>query len=90
MTTRFVRHVSGQGTQWALVAIGVLALSGCANSPPVTRPVVTIHEEMGEAAPWQFTHTGALKIDRQSFEAMLAEYPEAKLRVILVPCEEAP
>lgn len=32
----------------------------------------------------QYTSTGALKIDRKSFDALLKDYPDAKLRVLLV------
>lgn len=38
----------------------------------------------------ELSDTSVLKIDRASFDAMLKDYPEAKLRVMLVPswCEE--
>jgi hypothetical protein len=32
----------------------------------------------------QYSLMGALKVDRASFDAMLKDYPEAKLRIILV------
>ena len=37
----------------------------------------------GDASPFQYTRSGSIKIDKASFDAMLKDYPEAKLRVLL-------